>query len=154
MMSTRGSVASHLPSTTFCWLPPLRVPATVSRALVFTSRRLAQIWAAAFSMPAVRRPAFASWRRMAIVDVARDRRVEDEALLAAVLGDEGEAEPHRRGRVVLRDGDPADADAAGVVGVDAEDRSGDLAAAGADEAGEADDLARAHREADVVEDSG
>ena len=42
---------------------------------------------------------------------------------------------------------------AGVVAVDAEDRAGDLAAAGADEAGEADDLARAHVERDVVEDA-
>ena len=42
----------------------------------------------------------------------------------------------------------------GVVLVDAEDGAGDLAAAGADEAGEADDLAGADREADVVEDPG
>ena len=25
-MMTRGSVASHLPMTTFCWLPPDRLP--------------------------------------------------------------------------------------------------------------------------------
>ena len=44
-----ASVASHLASTTFCWLPPLRVPASVSSDAVFTSRRLAQTRAAAFS---------------------------------------------------------------------------------------------------------
>ena len=38
---------------------------------------------------------------------------------------------------------PASADRAGVVAVDAEDGAGDLAAAGADEAGQADDLAGA-----------
>ena len=41
----------------------------------------------------------------------------------------------------------------GVVAVDAEDGAGDLAAAGADEAGQADDLAGADLEGDVVEDA-
>ena len=41
---------------------------------------------------------------------------------------------------------PVDAHRPAVVGVDAEDRPGDLAAPGADEAGQADDLAGAHGE--------
>ena len=51
-------------------------------------------------------------------------------------------------------GRPAMRDGAGVVAVDAEHRSGDLAATGADETGQADDLAGPYGEGDVVEDAG
>ena len=44
-------------------------------------------------------------------------------------------------------------DAAGVAAVDAEDRPRDLGAAGADQPGERDDLARPHVERDVGEDA-
>ena len=59
MISSWGSVASHLAMTTFCWLPPLIVAAVMSSALVLTSRRPAHGPAARFSAPAVRRPALA-----------------------------------------------------------------------------------------------
>jgi hypothetical protein len=35
-MSTFGLSASHLASTTFCWLPPLRFPAATSTEGVLT----------------------------------------------------------------------------------------------------------------------
>ena len=37
MISSEGWVASHLAMTTFCWLPPLIVLASMSRAAVLTS---------------------------------------------------------------------------------------------------------------------
>lgn len=67
MMSRSGLRESHFASTTFCWLPPERVEATVSSAFVLTSRRLAQMAAARFSMPVVMRPHFARRLRSASV---------------------------------------------------------------------------------------
>ena len=52
-----------------------------------------------------------------------------------------------------RSASPLTVTAAGVVAVDPEDRAGDLAAAGADEPGERDDLAGSHLEGDVDEDA-
>jgi hypothetical protein len=66
MISRAGSVASHLASTTFCWLPPLIVAAPMSRALVLTSSRPAHGPAARLSAPPVSTPARASLRRMTL----------------------------------------------------------------------------------------
>ena len=73
--------------------------------------------------------------------------LHDEALLAAVLGDE--ADPRRPSPPL---GEPCsaacrDRDRARVVAVDAEDRARDLAAPGADQSRQRDDLAGAHLEA-------
>src|SRR6185312_12258639 len=95
---------------------------------------------------AARQRAHAGERR-----VARDRELHDEPLLAAVLGNEPDARAHRGERPPAREPDAVDVDVAGVGAVDAEDRAGDLAAAGADEARERDDLARTDLEADVGE---
>ena len=85
-------------------------------------------------------------------DVARDRHLHDEPLLAAILRHEADAGGHRRRRrglaQLLR---PLTVTEPGVVAVDPEDRAGDLAAAGADEPGERDDLARLHLERHVGE---
>src|SRR4051794_8675211 len=51
MMSTRGSVASHLPSTTFCWLPPERNPTGSPKPCSLMRRRSAQSAAIARSAP-------------------------------------------------------------------------------------------------------
>ena len=66
-MSRLGSVASHLASTTFCWLPPLSVPASVSSAAALTSSRLSQMRAAAFSRAEVMKPSDDSFSRIASV---------------------------------------------------------------------------------------
>src|SRR4029077_563829 len=85
---------------------------------------------------AARQRAHAGERR-----VARDREVHDEPLLAAVLGDEADARAHRGERPVAPEPEAVDLDVPRVGAVDAEDRAGDLAAAGPDEARERDDLA-------------
>ena len=64
MISSFGSVASHLAMTTFCWLPPLIVVASASRAFVLTSRRAAQGADAAFSARWVSSPPRVSRVRM------------------------------------------------------------------------------------------
>ena len=71
MISSRGSVASHLAMTTFCWLPPLIVVAAMSRAPVFTWSRAAHGPLVRVSAPAVRTPA-----------VLRPRRITDATLRA------------------------------------------------------------------------
>ena len=76
------------------------------------------------------------------------------ALLPAILGDEPDAGGHRgRSASRARSGLPSTPHRAGVPAVDAEDRARHLAAAGADEARERDDLAAAHLERDVGEDA-
>ena len=53
---------------------------------------------------------------------------------------------HGERGIALLDGAAGKVNSAGVVVVDAEDRTGDLAAAGADKSGESYDLSGAHRE--------
>ena len=84
--------------------------------------------------------------------VARDRQVHDQALLAAVLGHERDAGAHRgAGAAGAAAGAPATSTCPASGRSIAEDRPHDLAAAGADEPGERDDLAGADLEGDVEE---
>src|SRR5262245_7145611 len=54
--STRGAVASHFASTTFCWLPPESVETGSASALALTSRRRVHDWASRRSAPGQSRP--------------------------------------------------------------------------------------------------
>jgi hypothetical protein len=72
-------------------------------------------------------------------------------VLAAILGNEADPGGHRGGGRVSSQPASGQAHRSGVVGIDAEDRAGDLAAAGADEAGQRDHLAGADLERDVHE---
>ena len=149
---TRGSVASHLPSTTFCWLPP-------ESACTDWSTPVVRIWSCihvpAAESPFRRRPdeqPREQPRQDRQRDVGGDREVEDEAVLVAVLGDVGDAGRHRRGRrrerdrlAGQRDRRPRSAP------VDPEQDARDLGPPGTDQARQTEDLARPHREADVVE---
>ncbi|MOA35873.1 hypothetical protein D3C78_1573610 [compost metagenome] len=55
-MMTLGWVASHLPITTFCWLPPESVPTGTERAAARRSSREAYLRASANSLAAARNP--------------------------------------------------------------------------------------------------
>ena len=81
------------------------------------------------------------------------RAAEDEAVVLARLRDHREAARARLRRGLLADASAPDASltSAALDPVGAEDRARELGAAGADEAGEADDLARADVEGDVVD---
>ena len=146
-ISSFGPVASHLPSTTFCWLPPDSVPTLSLSRWYFSCSRAAHSSASEFSSllrisPSARERAQARQRR-----VARDREVHHEPLLAAVLGHEADAGAHRGERAAAGQALARHLDVAGVGLVDAEDRARHLAAPGADEPGQRDDLAGADLEA-------
>ena len=74
---------------------------------------------------------------------------EDEALAFAVFGDEAEFGGERGAEGTERGGAAVERELAGGGGVEAEDGLRDFAAAGADEAGEADDFAGADGEVDI-----
>ena len=83
--------------------------------------------------------------------VLGDREVEDEALLVAVLGQVGDARrPSPRTGSRSDTAVPPSADLAGIALVDPEQDARHLGPAGPDQAGQADDLAGADRERDVV----
>ena len=85
-------------------------------------------------------------------DVLAHGETGDEALLLAVLGDEPDAGEDGAARRIARRHQPVlDPDLALIDVEVAEDGAGELGAAGADEAGDADDLAAADREGDVAE---
>ena len=82
-------------------------------------------------------------------DVGADRQVEQQAVALAVLGQERDAGAAGVARRADRDRPAVDADLA-LGGHAAVDAVQDLAAAGAEQAGEADDLAGGDGEADVL----
>ena len=82
--------------------------------------------------------------------VGHDVEQEEAAALLAVLGEEGHAGVHRHAGIPDRDLFAVDRDRARGRGRDAEQRLGDIAAARADEAGEAENLALAQIEGDVA----
>src|SRR5207249_7817646 len=86
--------------------------------------------------------------------VLSDRHPLDEPLVQAVFGQVGEAAAERRPRRVRPERPPVDPEPPAIEWVDPEDAARDLRAPGADEAGEADDLAATELEADVREDAG
>ena len=147
-----GAVASHLPMTTFCWLPPER-----------RGRRLLDAGAAdAEAADGVagdarprrrgrRRPKRRDAAERGQRDVVADRGGEEQALGLAVLGDERDAGRRAaRGRGDV-DGAAVEADAAGGAAVGgAEERLEDLGAAGAEQAADAEDLAGVQVEVDAV----
>src|SRR5829696_6090427 len=84
--------------------------------------------------------------------VLPDREAGDDALGPAVLGQKRDAGLDRRRRRTGLDALAGHRHSPRIEGLGAEDRLGRLAAAGAEETGEADDLAGAHVEGDAVED--
>ena len=91
MISSRGSVASHLASTTFCWLPPESVETAYSCEPVLTWSRLRPLLGGAPLARPVDEAAVVSLLRSVSVDVPGDGQVHHEALLAAVLRHEADA---------------------------------------------------------------
>ena len=143
-ISTRGWGASHLPSTTFCWLPPDSVETSLRSEAYLTWRR---------GRP-VRRPAAARRRTtqepeppqsIAATPGSRCGRWSGPSRAPAGGGPPGPARARRRSRprAARWEADAVEDDPTGVVAVDPEHRPGDLAAPGPDETGQRDDLAAA-----------
>ena len=151
-ISSFGLVASHLASTTFCWLPPLRLTTFCSMLGVricrasMKSLRDRRVRAERRTKPAVRQRA-----KVGQADVLADRQAEHEGLLLAVFRHQADPELDRVERVLERDRLALDQDLAAVDPVRPEDRARQLGPAGADQAGQPDDLAGADREADVLD---
>ena len=83
--------------------------------------------------------------------VEREVALEEQAVGLALLGDEGEPVLHRVPRALEVHEVVAEVHAPGGAGADAEDRLEQLGAAGTHEAVQAEDLAPAHVERDVLQ---
>ncbi len=79
------------------------------------------------------------------------RGVEEETVVAAVLGDEGQPAPHRVPGRAAAEGRPEEPDLPGVGPVEAEHRAQHLGAAGPHEPGETENLSAVQGEAHVAE---
>ena len=146
-MSSFGSIASHLASSTFCWLPPERLP-TICRtpgvAMRSSSTKLLASASALASEKFTPRRHLGEHRRGDVVD---DVHAEEEAGRLAVLRHHADAGAlavpgARRSRSACRrcgSCPPSPARAPKIA-------LAELAAARADQPGEADDLAGAHRD--------
>src|SRR5450432_310914 len=86
--------------------------------------------------------------------VLGDREIEHQALLVAVLGQVGDPGMHGRRRARERHLLAGEEDLAVIRLVDPEQDPGDLRPAGADQAGESDNLTRPDRERNVAKDAG
>ena len=149
-MKMRASPASHLPSTTFCWLPPLSSrTACVGVAL---TRRFATIGrASSDSQPDAKEAEAGEPTAVGQCDVARDGQAGDEAVGFAVFGQQADAVSNRVGGCPKDHRRAVDEDAAGIGMIGAREHARQLAATGAEQPADAEHLARAQREADVVE---
>ncbi len=147
---TFGFVVSHFPSTTFCWLPPESVE---------TGERGECVWIRSSEIVRVRdrellarsgRPQPGDAGGRGHHQVLEYGHLQHQALPLSIRRDEGDAVPHGLLRLAVADGTTGDLDGALRL-AQAEDRLHQLAAPGADEPGEPDDLARGDVEVDRVE---
>ena len=86
--------------------------------------------------------------------LSADRQAQHQSILLAILGHVADAGPDGIARTADAHRLSVDADLARVVRVEPEDGAGHLRAASTDQAGQAEDLAGADLEADVLEDAG
>ena len=148
--STPGRRGSHLASTTFCWLPPLRLSGGTSIDAALMPQRVSRASHSPRSRP--------SWRTQPVArrfprqqQVLADRQVEEEPLRLPHLGLQHDATADRVGRRLRRERLAIHAHRARVGAMQAEDGLDDFGAPGADEAEQADDLALAHLQVDAAE---
>ncbi len=133
--------ASHLARTTFCWLPPDSAPTSWSTPVIWTLNWSVYSRATASLRGGVDEEPREQPRQDRQGHVLRDRDVQDEAFLVAVLGQVRDAGVHRGGWAREADGLPSSRIVAGVALVDAEQDASELGPPGTDEPGEPEDLA-------------
>ena len=97
-ISSRGSVISQRASSTFCWLPPLRLRTGSSGSAGRMLQRLDVLVDQLVLAPPGQRPGPAAGGLQREDDVLPHREVLDEALGAAVLGAERDVVAHGRAR--------------------------------------------------------
>ena len=148
----RGSVASHLPITIFCWLPPESVETDLLDARAAHREPSHDIVGqGAFARESAQAEAGHGADR-GQGDIVADRRVKMEAALLAILGHQRDAEAIGVGRRLDVDSRAVDGDlAAAPAARDAEDGFQDFGATGAEQAADAEDFAAPQLEADAVQ---
>ena len=150
----RGAIISHLPITSFCWLPPDSDPAAGS---VPSLRTAEQLHDALDRLALGRAVDDAPARQLAERgerEVVAHRHRQHQALGLAVLGDQRHADRRgawRRSARRCRTGRPSISTSPRGAAQHAEQRQQQLALALAVEAAEADHLAGAQAQRDVVE---
>ena len=147
-ISTPGWVASHFASTTFCWLPPERKRASCSSERARSSTERARSWTeTVFASRRRCRPPIAR-SASSVLSRIGCASARPSSLRSSVMKPMPAPIPARGPRPRLL---AVDLDGAGLHRVGAEQRARQLGAAGALQAGEADDLAGADLDVDVVQ---
>ena len=143
--STRGDSRSQRARTTFCWFPPLSLPIGISGSGGSMDSRSSHTWTSARSLPLRSTPRDTAGRTSTSVRFSRSGRLQQGRVRVPV----GRHEPHASGDgeigALCRHHPPADGDRA-APGHAAEQRHGDLLAAGSRDAGDPDHLAGVHVE--------
>ncbi len=149
--STFGLVISALPMTTFCWLPPdIEVTSKSGLGALIERSRIASRMAF-FSAPPLIWKTACEAAEAGQRQVAGDGQDLHQAFALPVLRDQGKAAPDAAGGVALANFLAVDEDLAGRVHVAAHDAFEELAAPGAHQAIDAEDLAGADRERDMID---
>ena len=150
MISTSGSVPSHLAMTTFCWLPPESSRTGRPGCATLTWNLLEQVLGQRLACPVGDERAALQLPEQGQQQILPDGVVQDEALQPAVLRHKGDAVVAGIAGVVQADLLPSDEHLAGADRIDAEQHSGKFGAAAAHQPGQAEDLAFVQGEADIV----
>ena len=148
----RGSSSSHLPITTFCWLPPDSVATGSSGTALICMRRMMsptapRSRARSSSGPRRQRDSVAAVR-LSATDIAS---ISPSVLRSSGISAIPSGERLRGERTARRDRLAVDAYLAGAPRQAAEQRQQELALALAVEAAQPEDLARGHLEADAAQ---
>ena len=141
MISTSGSVPSHLAMTTFCWLPPESRRTGRPGCATFTWNLLEQILGQRLAGPVETNGPRCSFPSRGSSKLSRTEWSRTRPCSAAVLRHEGDAVVAGVAGVVQTDLLPSDEHLAGADRVDAEQHSGKFGAAAAHQPGQAEDLA-------------
>ncbi len=136
--------ASQRANSTFCWLPPESVPTVASMPVPRTSRRSKRLRTRRASLARRTKPARSCWSSVDSVMFSRIERSSSSPSSLRLSGTIAMPCADRLARAAHGDRLAVEEDLAGVAPVGAEEQAGGLGAPGADEAGEPDDLARAH----------
>ena len=143
-MSSFGLLASHLPRTIFCWLPPDNLPTIWSSELVLTLNRATPSLASASSAARSMKPSARHSRKRGKREIVADAHWPHQALRAAILRHIGDAQRARFAGRADAHRLAAEQDLPGVRRRHAENCLREFASARADQTGEADDFAGAH----------
>ena len=149
--STFGLVSSALPITTFCWLPPESDVTSLSGLATLIASSLTIEVTACLSSPPRMWNRRANLRRLASVRLLATERIETRPFALAVFRDQRQPAADAPRRVALPHLLAVDEDLAGRLAMPAHDAVEQLAAAGAHQAVDAENLAGPQRQRHMVD---